>query len=793
MAVPVLTTQAASQITRDGAFLSGNMSSGTGVIRRGFQFNTVQANPGEGVNEVWEDGSFSTGPFYNKVLGLLPGTQYFVRAFAENSDGRGYGGWVNFFTLSQSYNVTINSIDRTADVVAGSLRIEDVINDQVNSCQLMLDNLSGNGIPTNDQEIVITLDDGTIIFGGYVVNASYKSKMRGGGETIVSLSCTDYTRLLDSNLVHRTYEDMTDKAIIEDIVSRYCAGFGITTTNVSEGVTIDQISFNYIQPSQAIRRIAELSGRHWYIDYEKDIHYFPLTTTSAPYNITADFTMFSVELDGDDDSIQIADNNFDGLSEGTVELRFKAKKTNTFQKLIFKDGCLDIGINSSNELFGEVGGVGNIGILNGGVSYADGQWHILRFSWDGSFLRAFADGEFLGKLAQSGNQNDNANPLYIGHRITSEAFRGLVDEFRISDVARSNTDDDYTPADADFTDDANTLVLLHMNEGTGTSLTDASGNGNTGTLSGGSWSRDIPYGNDGANKYYDLNISKDSSQIKNRVYVRGGTKLSEFTNYVEVGDGEKRQFILPDKPHDVTIEVDRGGGYVEESVGIKNVDTTGYKWYLNFQEKYVDQDTSETVLSATDKFRITYKYDIPILVAVENTASILANGQREFAIFDKSITTSEAARARASAELTDYANRIIEGSFGTYEPGFVSGQYIHIEHADYGVDDDYLIQRVTLNSRGSGLYEYQISLASAKTIGIIKFLVQLLEANKSLIELDDNEVIDELLQLTDSLLSDSLIDSLTIDSTGPYHVYQDDSAPVDDLGIGRWGLSQYKY
>ena len=69
---------------------------------------------------------------------------------------------------------------------------------------------------------------------------------------------------------------------------------------------------------------------------------------------------------------------------------------------------------------------------------------------------------------------------------------------------------------------------------------------------------------------------------------------------------------------------------------------------------------------------------------------------------------------------------------------------------------------------GAGTYYYDIAVASAKTMGIIRFLIELLEANKNIIELDDNEVVDELATLTDSLLSDSLLDSLTIDSAGPY-------------------------
>lgn len=581
MSVPVLTTQSASSIGMVSATGNGTIVSGSGITRRGFEYNTVQY---EGGARVFDDGAFSAGAYTKTLIGLTPGATYYVRAYAVNADGEGFGGWSTFVATSPIYNVTINNIDRTSDILAETLSTNDVVNDQVNTCGFLLDDRSGNGIPNNDQEIIITLNNGEKLFAGYVVNVKMKNLVEGGGKSVADVQCVDYTRLLDRNLVHKTYLNMTDKAIIQAIIEQYCPGAGITTTNVEEGVTIDRISFNYIQPSQAFRKIAELTGRHWFIDYDKDVHYTAADTATTPFNITS----------------------------------------------------------------------------------------------------------------------------------TQSAFWGLE-------------------------------------------------------------------------------ISKDASQIKNRVYVRGGTKLSEFTNYVTTGDGETRKFVLPDKPHDVTIEVDRGSGYIEESVGIKNVDTSGFKWYLNFQEKYAEQDSGETILSSTDKFRITYKYDIPILVAVEDTASIAENGVREFAIFDKTIATTQSARDRASSELIDYANDIIDGQFFTWETGFVTGQYININHAEYGVNADYVVQGVSAESIGAGHYVYTIKVASAKTLGIIKFLIKLLESNRNLVELDDDEVVDELLQLTDSLLSDSLLDSLVTDSTGPYFVYQNDSAPIDDPGIARYSLSQYRY
>lgn len=475
-----------------------------------------------------------------------------------------------------AYSVTINGIDRTADVVNKSVKVEDVINDKQNVCTLSLVDRSGNGVPGTDQEIIITLDSGETLFAGYIL--SVNMKRIGTGAVIIELSCVDRVRLLDRNLVHKSYVNMTDKQIIEDIVETYCIGSGITTNNVIEGVRIAQVSFNYLQVSQVLKNICKLTGRNWYTDYNKDLHYFPNTTINAPFNI---------------------DDNTD---------------------------C-----------------------------------------------------------------------------------------------------------------------------------------------------------------YWDLKISKDSSQIKNRVYVRGGTKLSDFTTYSVKGDGGMRKFVLPDKPHEVTVTVND----VPKTLGIKHIDTSGFDWYLNFQEKYIEQDEGGSVLTASDILKITYKYDIPILVAVEDTQSIFENGMQEFAIFDKSISTTESARDRASAELTDYANRIVEGSFKTMVSGFYSGQYININLADFEVNADYVIQSVVAKSIGGGNFRYEIKLASAKTTGIIKFLIGLLEANKNLIELDDDEVIDELLEKSDAFLTDSIADNLTIDSCGAYFTWCTGDGDNSPITRARWDLFQW--
>ncbi len=271
--LPTVTTQLPTDVTRTDATFNGQIvDDGTATITsRGFQFNTSPA-PSQEVSEV---GSFIEGAFtLDSNVELVPNTVYYVRAFAVNANGTGYGAWESFLTEPDIYSIVIGGIDRTRDVLTRTVSVNDVINDQQNTCGFSLMDLSGNGIPQTDDEIVITLDDGSVLFGGYII--SLKLTYLEHGAVRADYTCVDYVRLLDRNLVHRTYENMTDAEIINDIVTRYCAGFGITTTNVIEGVTIDQISFNYIQPSQALKKLAGITGRSWYIDYQKDVHYFPL-------------------------------------------------------------------------------------------------------------------------------------------------------------------------------------------------------------------------------------------------------------------------------------------------------------------------------------------------------------------------------------------------------------------------------------------------------------------------------------------------------------------------------------
>ncbi len=58
-----------------------------------------------------------------------------------------------------------------------------------------------------------------------------------------------------------------------------------TTINVSDGPTISEIAFDYVQVSDAITKIAEICGYEWYVDYDRDIHFFDKNTYPAPFQL----------------------------------------------------------------------------------------------------------------------------------------------------------------------------------------------------------------------------------------------------------------------------------------------------------------------------------------------------------------------------------------------------------------------------------------------------------------------------------------------------------------------------
>lgn len=96
--VPVVITGAIDSVTSGSAIFSGMVKSdgGSPVIRKGFCFS-LKINP-ETSDSTTNDGT-GTGFWSRKIEHLLPDTIYFIRAYATNGKGTGYGAEQSFRTL----------------------------------------------------------------------------------------------------------------------------------------------------------------------------------------------------------------------------------------------------------------------------------------------------------------------------------------------------------------------------------------------------------------------------------------------------------------------------------------------------------------------------------------------------------------------------------------------------------------------------------------------------------------------------------------------------------------------
>jgi uncharacterized protein (TIGR02145 family) len=98
--VPTVMTVNITSITQTDSKASGIVSSdgGSSITARGFVWST-NPNPIISLSTKTSDGT-GVGTYSSNITGLIPNTKYFIRAYATNSAGTGYGDPVEFATIS---------------------------------------------------------------------------------------------------------------------------------------------------------------------------------------------------------------------------------------------------------------------------------------------------------------------------------------------------------------------------------------------------------------------------------------------------------------------------------------------------------------------------------------------------------------------------------------------------------------------------------------------------------------------------------------------------------------------
>jgi len=94
---PTVTVQAPTDVGQTTVTANGTITAaGENATIRGFKYGLTQT-------DIWDahtDGSFPIGAFTKGLTGLIANTEYWIRAYATNSIGTSYSGWIQFQTAA---------------------------------------------------------------------------------------------------------------------------------------------------------------------------------------------------------------------------------------------------------------------------------------------------------------------------------------------------------------------------------------------------------------------------------------------------------------------------------------------------------------------------------------------------------------------------------------------------------------------------------------------------------------------------------------------------------------------
>ena len=121
LTLPVLNTESASNINSTSALSGGTVvSSASAVTERGVCWNTIGAPT---IADSHTSDGNGIGNFVSSLTSLTPATTYYVRAFAVNENGTGYGQQVSFTTLDVPSMTTnyVNVTSATSAIISCSV------------------------------------------------------------------------------------------------------------------------------------------------------------------------------------------------------------------------------------------------------------------------------------------------------------------------------------------------------------------------------------------------------------------------------------------------------------------------------------------------------------------------------------------------------------------------------------------------------------------------------------------------------------------------------------------------
>ena len=244
--------------------------------------------------------------------------------------------------------------------------------------------------------------------------------------------------------------------------------------------------------------------------------------------------------------------------------------------------------------------------------------------------------------------------------------------------------------------------------------------------------------------YRSLTSQQTREQYRNTQWIRAGKDISSILTESFHGDAKQTTFnvALP-----IALAPTITLNAAAQTVGIRNVDTSGFQWYWNADDTGVSQDSTGTPISSTDTLTVIYQGFFPILVqsytqsAIDERASVEGGSGVYESIDDhEEINRSVLAMDYAIGLLRKFGHIPRQLDIETDEIGLKAGQLIQITLPRFNLNGQYLLQRVEITDLTGSKLRYQLTALDGEPFGTWQEFFRGLGASKPFL-LRENEVL----------------------------------------------------
>ena len=289
----------------------------------------------------------------------------------------------------------------------------------------------------------------------------------------------------------------------------------------------------------------------------------------------------------------------------------------------------------------------------------------------------------------------------------------------------------------------------------------------------------------GGLEWGSLDVDVNLQNMKNSVYVIGGTQKVAFTptNEVDVylGDGTRKSFALRYAYTNATCAVVLNG--LTKTVGLANqvTDITAFDCIYDRTNQTV---TFNTPPPNGQKVEVIGTAEIPIIAHSMDVNAINIYGEFQDAIFDSQIKTTSEAQTRAQAEILLYGHAVYDVKFYTISPGLRIGQNINFNSAKFGVSNyPLVVKRIEGRGNSSKQIRYQVECVGSDNVTFVDLMTTILQQENSN-QQADNTTIELLLSIVETM---AVTDSVAISATSNSYVYGPSGGNVGVYNLSTWG------